>query len=133
VKKTYHGSCHCGAVRFEADLDLSAETSRCNCSFCRKGRFWKAIARADEFRLLAGSEMRSEYTITGRITHCFCRRCGIKPFGRGHMEALGGTFYGINLACLDDATDAELAEAPLIFQDGRHDDWQHPPAETRYL
>ena len=49
------------------------------------------------------------------------------------MEALGGTFYGVNLACLDDASDEELAEAPVVFQDGRHDDWQHPPAETRYL
>ena len=133
MKKTYHGSCHCGAVRFEADLDLSAETSRCNCSFCRKARFWKAIAKADELRVTAGRDMLSEYTVTGFITHSFCRRCGIKPFGRGHMEALGGTFYGVNLACLDDATDEELAEAPVIFQDGRHDDWQHVPAETRYL
>ena len=32
-----------------------------------------------------------------------------------------------------DATDAELAEAPIIYEDGRNDDWEHPPAETRYF
>jgi hypothetical protein len=133
LKKTYHGSCHCGAVRFEADIDLAGETSKCNCSFCTKSRLWKAIAKADELLVTAGQDMISEYTVTGMITHLFCRRCGIKPFGRGFMEALGGTFYGVNLACLDDATDEELAEAPVVFQDGRNNDWQHSPAETRYL
>jgi hypothetical protein len=133
MKKTYHGSCHCGAVRFEADLDLAGETSKCNCSICRKGRYWKAIAKADELRLTLGEDMLTEYGFRGMITHFFCRRCGIKPFGRGHMEALGGTFYGVNLACLDDATDQELAEAPIVFQDGRYDNWGEPPPETRYL
>lgn len=134
MKKTYHGSCHCGAVRFACDLDLAAQTSKCNCSMCTKGRFWKAIAKADAFRLLQGEDMLADYTFgSGMIHHRFCRQCGIKPFGRGHMEELGGTFYGVNLAWLDDATPAELAAAPVLYEDGRHDDWASAPAETRHL
>lgn len=134
--RTYHGSCHCGAVRFAADIDLAAETSKCNCSICKKARFWKAIVGADAFRLLQGDDALATYQFGGAtgagIRHFFCSRCGVKPFGRGRLPDFGD-FVAVNVACLDDATDAEIAGAPVVFQDGRNDAWESTPAETRYL
>jgi hypothetical protein len=131
--KTFHGSCHCGAVRFECDLDLANGTSKCNCSVCRKGRFWKAIVMANAFRLKQGADALAEYQFGGHvIRHLFCRHCGIKPFGNANVAELGGEFYAVNLACLD-ASDEELASAPVRYEDGRNNDWESAPAETRYL
>jgi hypothetical protein len=134
MKKTYHGGCHCGAVRFECELDLAEITSKCNCSICTKTRFWKAIARADAFRLVRGEDALTDYQFGhNAIHHFFCSHCGVKPFGSGEMEELGGRFYAVNVACLDDATEEELAEAPVAYEDGRNDRWDRSPAETRYL
>src|SRR5437867_3015562 len=66
MKKAYRGSCHCGAVRFERGLDLSAGTTRCNCTFCRKARCWMAFAKGDAFRLLLGADVLSDYQHTPR-------------------------------------------------------------------
>jgi hypothetical protein len=133
MKRTYRGSCHCGAVRFECDLDLAAGTSRCNCSICTKSRFWKSVVKAEAVRLLTGEEQLTEYQFGSKnIRHLFCGTCGVKPFGRGHLDDFGD-FVAVNLACLDDATDEELAAAPVHFEDGRHNDWDKAPAETRYL
>ncbi len=49
------------------------------------------------------------------------------------MEALGGTFYGVNIACLDDVTAEELAALPVQYEDGRADHWDRAPAETHHL
>jgi hypothetical protein len=131
--KTYQGSCHCGDVRFEADVDLAAGTLRCNCSICRKARFWPAIVKPAAFRLLAGEERLTTYRFNRGIDqHFFCARCGIRPFVIGDSPRWG-VFYGVNLTCLDDATDEELSAAPVTYVDGRGENWHLPPAETRYL
>jgi hypothetical protein len=134
LKRTYHASCHCGQVRLECELDLSEGTSRCNCSMCTKGRFWKAIARADAFRLVQGEDALAKYEF-GRhaIQHRFCRHCGVKVFGKGHLDELGGDFYAVSVACLDDASDEDLAAAPVQYEDGRNDRWERQPQETGHL
>jgi len=132
--KTYQGSCHCGAVHFEADIDLSHGTSRCNCSFCSKIRNWVAIVKPDAFRLLSGEDALSDYQFGGKVNHhFFCRHCGVQVFGKGIVEAIGGHYVGIELAALDKAQPQELIDAPLRYMDGRHNAWFNTPSETRHL
>ncbi|MCQ4143088.1 GFA family protein [Vogesella sp. AC12] len=133
MEKTYHGSCHCGAVTFEADLDLSQPTYRCNCSICRRTRFWPAIARAGQFRLLTGQAELTQYLFnTRKNQHYFCKHCGVRCFGIG-TETPSGLMYGVNLGCLDDVSDTELAQAPITYVDGRDEHWDRPPAVFAHL
>lgn len=133
--ETYHGSCYCGRVAFEADIDLAAGTGRCNCRACLKRRWWSAVVKPEQFRLLAGEEhLRHNPLGSPDGRGWFCRHCGVIPFMRIDAQPWNdGPSVQINVAALDDADPAELAPAPIRYADGRHDNWWNPPAETRYL
>jgi hypothetical protein len=134
MKKTYTGSCHCGAVRFEADVDLTAGTNKCNCSVCTKTRNWNVIIKPDAFRLLQGQGELSDYQFGRKsMHHVFCRHCGVRTFARGYVKEIGGDYVAIQLASLDNVEPQELIDVPVRYADGRHDNWMVAPEETRNL
>ena len=133
-QKTYKGSCHCGKVSYEADIDLSAGTTKCNCSMCRKTRHWGALIKPAAFRLLTGENELSDYQFRSNSAHhLFCKTCGARPFGRGYVEAIGGAYVSINLGCLDEVALSELSGVPVHYLDGRSDTWAPLPEETGRL
>jgi hypothetical protein len=134
MKKTYSGSCHCGAVKFEVEIDLSLGTNKCNCSICTKTRNWNAIVKPDAFRLLSGEDELTDYQFGSKSAHSlFCKHCGIRSFERGYLEQIGGDYVSIKLAALDNVAAMELVEAPVKYADGRNNRWWEQPAETRHL
>ena len=119
--KTYTASCHCGDVKIEADLDLSQPSFRCNCSICRRNRFWPAIAKPENFRLLEGEGELTEYLFnTRKNQHFFCRHCGVRVFGVGNDTPIG-KMYGINIGCLEGVSEEALSKIPIVYVDGMHD------------
>jgi hypothetical protein len=132
--KTYKGSCHCGAVAYEADIDLSAGTGRCNCTYCTKTRAWKSFVKPAAFRLLRGAGATTSYHKHPQapVKH-FCSTCGVYTHEAGSADYMGGEFVGVFLASLDDVEASELVAAPVRYADGRNNNWGNAPAETRHL
>ncbi|WP_111412215.1 GFA family protein [Billgrantia lactosivorans] len=131
--KTYQGSCHCGAVRFEADLDLAQGSFRCNCSICRRTRFWPAVAKEGGFRLVSGEHMLTEYLFNStKNQHFFCKVCGVRPFGVGNETPIG-KMYGVNIGCLEGISEEELSGISITYVDGMNDQWQQFPQFFAHL
>ena len=134
MERTYSGSCHCGDVTYQADIDLQAGTGKCNCSICMKLRSWNALLKPHAFRLLSATSAMSEYrfgSMAGR--YFFCRACGVHVFSRANIASLGGELVAVQLSTLDDAGSNELANAPVFIANGKDNDWTQPPSETRHL
>lgn len=94
------GGCHCGAVRFEAEVDTGSGIE-CNCSYCSKAAPLLAFTTADKFRQTAGEDSLTDYRFNKQvIAHLFCKACGISAFGRGTGPD-GTEMAAINLRCVD--------------------------------
>ena len=136
MKKTYRGSCHCRRVTFEADIDLSAPTGKCNCTFCWKRRWWSSQIRPEDFRALTGAGELTRYPVvsTAGGPGGFCKHCGITPYvWVDAAEWNDGAKVSVNVACLDDLEPSELLGGQVQYFDGRDNNWWNPPAETRHL
>jgi hypothetical protein len=134
TKKTYSGSCHCGAIKYTADIDLGKGSGKCNCTYCTKIRSWKVFIQPDDFILLSGEDAATGYSGKNpTAVRYFCKTCGVYTHERGDAEWMGGPFVGIFLGSLDDAPIDELVSGPCAVADGRNNNWMETPADTRNL
>ena len=116
-----HGGCHCGAVRFEAEVPAAVEVLDCNCSICAKTGFRHLIVPHGDFRLLGGGDALTSYRFgTGDADHLFCSICGVKSFyqPRSHPDA-----WSLNFNAIEDSSG--LAVTFRAF-DGRN--WEQAAA-----
>jgi hypothetical protein len=112
---THHGGCHCGAVRYHAELDLSAPAISCNCSMCGRSGTMLQFVPADKFTLEKGEDNLTDYQFNKKsIHHVFCKTCGIKSFARG--KGPQGEMAAINVRCLDDV---DVFNVPTKQFDGK--------------
>ena len=105
------GACHCGAVRFEAGVDLTS-ARRCDCSICRMRGAVAVSAPLDRFTLLAGEDALRLYQFnTGTAKHYFCGTCGIYTH---HQRRSNPTQYGVNVACLEGMSPFDFREVEVL-------------------
>ena len=122
---TLRGSCHCGAIIFEAELPQGlASARRCTCSMCRMRGAVAVTGNIDGFRLLQGADKLATYRFNTRVAeHHFCAVCGIYTH---HKRRSNPDQLGVNVACLDGISPFDFRE--IVILDGeRHpsDDPEH--------
>lgn len=97
---TYTGGCHCGAVRYEAESDLSMVIS-CNCSHCEIKGLVLTFVSPTQFSITAGEDKLSDYKFNKHvILHRFCSICGVQPFGFG-KDPEGNDVVALNVRTFD--------------------------------
>jgi len=113
--ETRTGGCHCGAVRFEAVVDLD-QTIQCNCSICAKAGFIWSFIPASRFTLQAEGRTTEYLFHKHAVHHRFCDVCGIEAFAQGEHPDGSGMMVAVNVRCLDDI---DLAALKPQSVDGR--------------
>jgi hypothetical protein len=112
----HHGGCHCGAVRYTVDVDLTQPAITCNCSICGRSGTVLSFVPATMFQLEKGEGALTSYQFNRKhIDHVFCSTCGIKSFAKGAMPD-GTPMIAVNVRCLDDV---DLGSVPTNAFDGK--------------
>ena len=98
------GGCHCGAVRFRAQLGPETSSApldalECNCSICSMKAYLHIFVPEESFELLEGASELTTYRFgTMTAEHTFCSVCGVAPFyrPRSHPDCVD-----VNARCID--------------------------------
>lgn len=100
MAETFHGGCHCGAVRFTATASLDT-VLECNCSHCSRKGLLLTFTPRDQFTLEQGEDSLTEYRFNKHvIAHKFCKVCGVEPFAFA-KDPKGVDTAALNVRCFD--------------------------------
>ncbi len=107
--ETRDGGCHCGAVRYTATLDLAEPMIACNCSICAAKGLLLSFVAGDQLQIRQGDGELATYRFnTMKISHRFCRICGVEVFG--DVEGQGAA---VNVRTLDGIEIGALTQQPF--------------------
>ena len=56
----------------------------------------------------------------------------MRAFGVGNETPIG-KMYGVNIGCLEDVSEKDLAKIPITYVDGMSDNWGSAPAFFTHL
>jgi hypothetical protein len=139
-KKPFHGSCHCGAIRYTIRVSLPTPpvATRCNCTICLKTQFTSLQVAPADFTLEspASEDQVPDYQWRSKDAHRFyCDKCGVHVFSRAKYVFEGHEVdaFGINIASLDQPQEGlDLSEFRIKYWDGRSDNWAAGQKERPY-
>ena len=106
------GGCHCGAIRYEAEVD-PATAGICHCTDCQQmsGTAWRASvrARAEDLKLAGEPRVYIKTAESGtRRAQAFCPTCGSAIYA---VTPGDERIYSLRLGSVD-----QRAELPPRFQ-----------------
>jgi hypothetical protein len=108
----YTGSCHCGAVQFELQTDLTTAL-QCDCSLCKRKNAIMHRVPKKQFLLTKGKDALTLYQWNTRVAeHYFCKHCGIYTH---HRPRTRPDSIAVNVGCIDDVN-ARVLE--ITFAEG---------------
>lgn len=103
----HHGSCLCGAIRFEVTGPL-ASPDACHCTDCRKvsGHYFASTDVPRAALTLHGSDKITWYASSEKVRRGFCSICGSSLF----WDPIERDWTAIAMGAFDTATETSLGK-----------------------
>jgi hypothetical protein len=105
----HHGSCICGAVRFEVVGPLKAPDA-CHCTVCRKwsGHYYVGSDVQRSALTIHGVENVKWFHSSEKVRRGFCATCGSSLFF-DPVDHTKHAWIGVSMGAFDDATQTKIA------------------------
>ncbi len=122
MSQVIEGGCHCGAIRYKVDGELTGVIN-CHCSDCRRwhGNYAAyAVAMLSDFTYTKGEDKVVWYESSEKARRGFCPDCGSSIF----KDNKDGVKIVLAVGAIDSPTG--LSQLKNIFDDSKGDYYELP-------